>query len=280
MKNINNILIYALILISLVLSVALLLSFQSSKKLEYEFNEKKALLMKENIDMKEKLNVIERQIADKAESINALEREKDKYEEDLNGLRKDFQLKMKSLVSQLDNLGRHKRALKKKIAVLGKTSLSDQLASAASRADNADIKKVLERSLRLIDQIREGKSVDLDSMMAANETALQEVPGYEPNTMKRDYTVADAQKNTERKGRILKFDPANNYIIINLGSENGVEKGERCKIFKDGQEVGSGEVMSVRFRISAVFIDTIAFKHTMDEVREGLDVEIERNREL
>jgi hypothetical protein len=63
-------------------------------------------------------------------------------------------------------------------------------------------------------------------------------------------------------GRILSTDLANNFVVIDLGEDAGVSMGDVFKVSRDGEEIGSIEVIQVRNTISACDIKkkTTTFK--------------------
>ncbi|MDD5174101.1 MAG: hypothetical protein PHV48_04680, partial [Candidatus Omnitrophica bacterium] len=123
--------------------------------------------------------------------------------------------------------------------------------------NNENIRMVLDDSLRKIELIKEGKAVNLEPIVVKDDNALQSA-------------LLD-QENAQKKGEVLSLDKKSSLVVINLGRKEGVKEGDRLRIFKDADQIAGGEVISVRYRISAAVIDDIRYKSTIDDIKEGYE---------
>lgn len=245
-------------------------SFRNVKKAELDFNQKKAILVKENLDLKDRFDSLQETIIQKTEALSVVEKEKAALEEQLNVLKKAAMSFRVASNKELEALKKKTLALNKKISVLENSSIVQKIKKAIGREENESIKKVLEDSIDKIDMIREGKSVNLEPIIITKKESAT------PPSVKEKNEAIQAKEGKD--GIVLSVDRKNNLIVINLGHNDGVKEGYRCEILKDGQAIGSGETMSARYKVSAVFIDDFQYKATMDDIKEGFKVIIRRNQ--
>jgi len=235
MEKKSNLLSAVLILICVFGLFLALSSSMRLKKAELEFNEKKALLVKENLDLKDRLGSLEERIAKYVQ----MEKEKIALEEQLNLLKKEnedirnvyneLKLNDNALISEKDNLIKQLDALKKK---------------------NLDLAK---------------KLTDLES----GSTGLAKKGGAVELT---PIVVKPKEQAGGKLGKVLSVDAKNNLLVINLGNKDGIEKGESCTIFKDEEKIASGEIINVRYEVAAVFIEDLEYNNEMKDIKEGFTV--------
>lgn len=263
MQN-KNILSSAILTIITIFFVTLsIFLFQNLRKLELGFNEKKALLVKENLDLKDRVESLQEMVNQKTESINSFEKEKLFFDEKLNQIKKDSKELIKSYSDKLKALVRQKSVLKGQINSIKKAPPARLIQEALGKEENISIKKLLENTLNKIELIKSGKTVELEPIIVRKEKSqLQPPPPQE---------VAEKE---ERQGAILSLDRENNFMVINLGRRDGIKEGDRCEILKDGEKMAEGEIMSIRYRISAVFIDYFHNQYTINDIKEGFKVAV------
>lgn len=73
----------------------------------------------------------------------------------------------------------------------------------------------------------------------------------------------------EKSGKITSVDEKDAFIIIDLGSRDGVKKGGHCKILKDGRKIASAEIISVRYNASSCSIYDIVHEYNIADIVEG-----------
>jgi len=245
-------------------------SFRNIKKMELDFNQKKAILVKENLDLKDRLNSLQDMITRKTEALGAVEKEKAALEEQLNALKIAAESFKAASNEELGALKKKTLTLSKKIYALENSPIVQRIRDAIDKENNENIKKVLEDSANKIDMIKEGKSVNLEPIIVTGKES-----GVPSSAKEKD---GDIQAKEGKRGIVLSVDRKNNLIVINLGHNDGVKEGYRCKILKDEQVIGSAEIMSVRYRVSAAFVDDLQYKATVDDVKEGCKVIVPDNQ--
>lgn len=66
--------------------------------------------------------------------------------------------------------------------------------------------------------------------------------------------------------------------MIDLGTQDGIVKGDRCVVVKDEKVIASAEIISVRYKISAAFIDDVRYKNALTDIKEGDKVLISKEQ--
>ncbi len=248
------------LLVCVILGVVSALFFISLlRKSELEFNEKKAILIKENMDLKDKFESLEKDVSEKLASMEKLQKEKELFEERLSLIKNETAKIVESYVKQLDKLKRKNAVYMKKISTLEKSSKSatpiERVKEAISKENNRDIKKVLEDTLRKLELIKAGKSVSLEPIIVAPVSSdLVE--------------KSDAGKT----GSVLSVDRANSLIVINLGRKDGLAEGDSCKVLFNGQSIAEADVVSVRYSIAASHINLFQPKYGIEDINDGTSV--------
>jgi hypothetical protein len=51
--------------------------------------------------------------------------------------------------------------------------------------------------------------------------------------------------------KIMSIDRDNNFVVVNVGQANNLKLGDTFQVYRDGQAIGSVEVIQLRDRISA-----------------------------
>jgi len=233
--------------------------------MEVEFNAQKVALDKENLDLKIQINSIQDVVNQKMGSINAIEKEKKKMEAQIAALKNENKILSMSLSRQLDAINRKNTILKKRIATLENLSLVQRIKQAIGKEDNDSVKIVLEDMLKKVELAREGKSNTPQMPDAEPQAVVDSVERNSPQMSMGE----NAETVKEKKGAVLSLDRKNNLIVVNFGRKDGVREGDRYKICRDEKEIAQAEVMGVRYRISAAFIDDIKYKYNINDIKEG-----------
>ena len=101
----NNILLKVVLIITCILSVALNVSlYRHFRKAELEFNERKAVIIKENLGLKDRIESIQGIVAEKTEMIASLEKEKKSVENALDELKTRSELLLRIYANQIKTL--------------------------------------------------------------------------------------------------------------------------------------------------------------------------------
>lgn len=261
MHNKNILIGIVLLTVSIVSIVAAVSFFQALKKTELDFNQKKATLVKDNLDLKDRLDSIQDLIAQKTEAVAAAEKERKALEQELGILKKENETIIASSGEEIESLKQKSLILKKKIYTLENSSIVQRLKEAIDKEKNENIKKVLDDSLKKIELIREGKSVNLEPIVVKEDDAPQAVT-----------ITPSVREKAGKKGAVLSLDRKSSLVVINLGRKEDVKEGDKLHIFKEDTQIAGGEIISVRYRISAAVIDDILYKNTISDIKEGYKI--------
>jgi len=269
MQNKNTLINAALITVSVFAVIIAFSSFRHLKRMEFEFNEKKAVIVKENLDLKDRIDSIQELVNQKIESIGILEKEKKSFEDEVSLIKKENDKIIESYVKQLDTIKKKNVTLKRKVTQLEKSPIITRIKDMIEKEDNENIKKVLADTLNKVELIKAGKSVNLEPIIVTKK----ETPLVQDIERSTEETGVNAQPPAPGKeGVVLSVDKKNNLVVINLGHKDNIKEGDRIKILKDGREIARAEVLSIRYRIAAAFVDYLGPRCTISDISEGCKV--------
>lgn len=225
------------------------------KKVELNFNAQKNAMTKEIANLKSSAESLQWIVDEKTKSLDNLSKDMKTLEEQITVLRTANEEQGKTFGAQIGEFKRKNAALKKRVGALEEGSLIDRIKEALFKEDNPGIKRILDDSLNRIEMIKSGKAVSL-----------------EPIVVTRGEGIGGTTLSAGGKAIILSVDKRNNLIVINAGRNDSVKEGDRCSILKGGGEIASAEIISVRYRIAAAFVDDVQYKYTIRDVKEGYEV--------
>jgi len=256
-------------------------SFQYMKRMEADFSQQRARFTKDNQDLKDRLDSLQDMVDRKTEALGALEKEKASLSEKISALQEANRKLEKAygklqvshtyllgekemIIKQFDDVREGMLDLAKKITELEQSPAVDRIRDALYKEENAKVKKILEDALRNIELVRAGKPVNLKPIVvvgkestgapAQGETQMQEMPA------------------AGTAGKVLLVDEVANLVVIDLGRKDNIRQGSRCAILKDTREVASGEIVSIRYNLSTVYIDDMKGINFVGEVKQGDEV--------
>lgn len=269
-KNLLNMALSGACVICIVLAGYL---FNHSRSIEFDFNEKKAALLKDNLDLRDRISSLEDALKQKTSSSAALEDQRkaveselvslkaegEKIKQDYNKLNEDYVSLLgekKKLADDLESLRRENSDLKNKIGEIEKSPLVEKIKTYIDNEQNGEVKKALELALQNIEAAQAGKSVNLAPVVVESKA-------------KEGVKEQRAAEGVRRIGEVLSVDRNNNLVAIDLGDRDNVSEGDICSILKNDKELARGEVISVRYKISAVFINEVRYGRVIDDVKKG-----------
>ena len=288
MQNKNTLLVFVLLAVSTLCIFLALSSWRRLKNMELEFNEKKATLIRDNLDLKDRIQSLEEMVSKRSDDLVVLEKEKAELEASLKTLReeneklsndyKELKLTYTTLTSkkedfsrQLEELEEKNRYLSGRITELENSPLVQRIREALPGEQNEKVKKVLADALHNVELIQQGKPVDLGPIVVTGKDNTEEekmpnVLSTQDLPKKTAPALANSAGNT---GRVISVDAKNSLLVIDLGTEDGILPGDRCVVLKDEKVVASAEIISVRYKISAAFVDDVRYKNALTDIKEG-----------
>ncbi|MCX5680069.1 MAG: hypothetical protein NTZ95_05385, partial [Candidatus Omnitrophica bacterium] len=151
--------------------------FVNLKKIEREFNSKKVLLVKENVDFKYRIEAIQDTLNKKTESFDIVEKEKTLLEEKIESLKRENEEVIKSYKKDIAVIKKKNSILRKKIFTLENSPVIKRIKEASVTEENENIKQVLEEAAAKIEMIKEGKHINLAPIVVTKGGSLTQGSG-------------------------------------------------------------------------------------------------------
>jgi len=284
MDSKNVVIRIALIIICVFCSLLAWSSFRKLRNVEFEFNERKANLVKENLDLKDRLESLKEVVNKRMDNLTSAEEERESFDDKLGTLRSENEkiteaynklhldyttllTEREEVIRQLVGLKEETLSLAQKISDLENNPIVERMRNAIYTEENEQIRKVLSDALRNIELVKSGRSVDLTPIVVVgSEEEKQQAEEPAPKT---DDTKEKADLIKTKVGNILSVSIDSNIVVINIGRRDKIEEGDRCEVLKSGRGIAYGEVLRVRYNISAIYIDEIKYGNFMKDIEEG-----------
>jgi len=284
MQSKNTLLDFVFITICIFSLVLVVFMFNQLKTIKSEFNEEKSVLVQEKLDLEERVESIQNIIDQKADVHIRIEEERKSLEEELNALKEETKRQIQIYSNELDTLRINNASLAGRITALERKPLLQSLSEAIAKEKDAKVKKILERALYRAYSVYTKKGIEPEFIVAPpkpefiedeleEESAIEKSEGEgEKKEEKRITSVFGVSGTIKKQGKVLFLDKTYNMVIINLGSIDDMKDGERCIILEKGKETAQGEIIGVRYRVSAVLVDGLIQNYTLADIKEGHDV--------
>jgi len=264
MENRNTFFIAILISVCIFCIALGIFLFRHVKKIEFDFNEKEAALITENMDLQDRIEKVQETIKEKTKEINTLKKEKEKLSGRVQSAEEENEKLSKAHAERVGKLEEERELLHREIKTLKEMPITGLIRKAIAVEEDENIKKVLERTLRNMELVKSGNFIGLEPIVVTEEGGIEGFEGPK--------AAMTALHHKKRTGKILSIDKRNNLIVISLGTGNEIEEGRRLIILKSGEEIASAEIINSRYKISAAFIDDIKYGYTINDIREGYKV--------
>lgn len=168
----------------------------------------------------------------------------------------------KAVITQLDNLRQENFELKSRLMALGdkKTSLETKL------VDLQQEREILAKRLSELDQILQQRVDDIiqvkDDLKTVRSQA-KEASTKDSRVVQLEPIVVKAQEEPSKKsrsqsGQILAVNAENNFVIVDLGEDDGVKVGATFSVYRNMLKVATIEIIQTRKEISAADIKQAA----------------------
>jgi predicted nuclease with TOPRIM domain len=242
MKNKNIIILAGGFAILIIFTLA---SCQNIKKMELDFNKKKASMIKESLDLKDKLASLEELLNQKTLELARLEENTKPLKDELINLK----LESENLKSEYNQLNQKYADLKKEkdAAEEGTKALEEKYQSLSAKAT----------ALGKGSSTQSGKPVTLEPIVVSTKTTSQPQI-IQPEVIK-----------VSKAGQVISIDKKSSLIVIDLGRRDGLKEGDTCVVFKKDKKIASGQVINARYNLAAVFINKTQYKSIAGDIEEG-----------
>jgi len=150
---------------------------------------------------------------------------------------------------QIQTLGDRKLSLEKKLADM-------QSKNAALESSLASMELYIKQQMFKMDDIRT-QMEDARGAPAARPVQQEKRAGKKEAIQLPPIVVRPQQQSTAPKAdfgaqaRIISVDRDNNFVVVNIGQANDLKTGDTLQVFRDGQAIGSLQVIQTRERIAA-----------------------------
>ncbi|MDD5020265.1 MAG: hypothetical protein PHH75_05415 [Candidatus Omnitrophica bacterium] len=170
----------------------------------------------------------------------------------------------KAITDQLEAIRQENFELKSRLMALGdkKTSLEGRL------VDLQQEREILSKRLSELDQILQDRVDQIiqvkDDLKAARTEAKEasvkdsRVVQLQPIVVKAAEPQSTSQGSKPGAGQILAINDENNFVIIDLGEEDGVKVGQTFNVYRNTEKVASLEVIQIRKEIAAADIKSLS----------------------
>lgn len=259
----RTLLVFVLLSSSIFCVVLVVSMYSHFKKVERDFNVKRATLIKENLELEDSLKVVKEDLAKKEESILLLREEVKKIES--------------AYKSELVTLRRDNTFLATKIKEFRGKSLIDQLREAIEKETESQVRKYFEKMLYNAVLLKSGKSINLDPIVVAKKEERPKRQNFTSSPEETKKEISPPQTKpipilTGTRGKVLSVDNRYNLVVVNLGRRNKIKEGQRLSVLRNEKEIAQAEIINVRYKIAAAFVDDIQYRYNIHNIHEGDEV--------
>jgi chromosome segregation ATPase len=197
-------------------------------------------LNQEKEELERKLSYNEKLIDSISLELVREKKEKRKLEEEIKALKNEYRM----AIRRINTLNEEKLNLDKKLQQVQneKTELERKL-------KEANI--VLEKKILESEEAKENYSSSEKPLKPAEESAQSvELPTIVVRSQETGAEIPQ-EKVVASKGKVLAVNKEHNFIVIDLGEEQGIKIGDTFSVYRDEQKIANVEVIQTRKNVSA-----------------------------
>ncbi|MGE5279264.1 MAG: hypothetical protein ACM3L6_00785 [Deltaproteobacteria bacterium] len=170
----------------------------------------------------------------------------------------------KTITDQLDSLRQENFELKSRLMAMGdrKTSLEGKL------VDLQQEREILAKRLAELDSVlqeRVDQIIEVKNDLKAARTEAKKVSTKDSRVVQLEPIVVKATDDNASpspsaapvSGQVLAINDENNFVIVDVGEQDGVAVGQALTVTRDGMKIGTLEVIQTRKEISAADIKNV-----------------------
>jgi predicted RNase H-like nuclease (RuvC/YqgF family) len=162
----------------------------------------------------------------------------------------------RQLRQQIQSLGERKLSLEKKLSDM-------QSKNAALESSLASMELYVKQQMFQMDDIKTQMEDARGSVKASgarttqpdkrtDATGRKEAIQLPPIVVRPSQQPATSSKaNFGDQARIISIDQDNNFVVVNVGQESNIKIGDTLQVLRDGQAIGTVQVIQTRERIAA-----------------------------
>ena len=269
MKNRN--LIFELIFIAVLIVCAILTmsAYRHFKGKAFEFDKKRAVLINKNLVLKDNVGLLEEMVSTKEtmitslrSSVTRLERIREENQRTIDSLSTD----LNSLKEQYEKLSKENTFFSKQLDLLKRHPLVRTILAAFQSNNPQEAENILDSSLENLDP----NATNLSEVFSGTVDMTSSQGGKTDQIAFSDMTPLAARIT----GSLASVDKKHSLIVIDLGKRDQIKERDFLIILKNGVELGTAEVISVRYRVSAALITRVSPGYTIDDINENCTVSV------
>jgi len=221
---------------------------------------------------------LERKNEELLAKVSSLEKTKEELERKINFNARTIEILTKDLVreredkksilEEIDKLKEENISLARELKLTKK--IREDLEKELSQVQ--DEKEILERKVKDMEVTLRDKALEMDTLQKQLSQAIssaKEVMPKEAKAVELPPIVVKTETKptlptTILEGKILAVNEKESFVIIDLGSSSGIKPGDRFSVVREGDIIGSLEVIETRQDISACDI-----KSSRERLKEG-----------
>ena len=154
----------------------------------------------------------------------------------------------RQLRQQIQSLGERRLSLEKKLSDM-------QSKNAALESSLASMELYVKQQMFQMDDARESSKAGTGPQPQADKrigtSGRKEAIQLPPIVVRPQQQAAGAAADFGKQARIISVDRDNNFVVVNLGQAHELKTGDTLNVYRDGQQVGSVQVIQTRDRIAA-----------------------------
>jgi len=169
----------------------------------------------------------------------------------------------KSIGDQLENLRQENFELKTRLMAMGdkKISLEGKLVDLQQEREIlskrlAELDQILQERVDQIIQVKDDIKAARSEVKQAN-TKDSRVVSLQPIVVKAS-EQASTKSKSRSAGQVLAINEENNFVIVDMGEDDGSKVGQTLTIYRNNQKIATVEVIQTRKEISAADIKSVS----------------------
>jgi ABC-type multidrug transport system fused ATPase/permease subunit len=260
-----------LVSVAIFLIIFVISLYMNFKNTELQFNERKAVLIKENLDLEDEVGFLNEALAQKNEALAVIENKTKSAEEELERFERERETLKSEYRSQLLEIKQENTLLFERIEGLEKKTLAEHIEEAIQKEEDGNIKKFLAKMIYNIEIIKNGGNIELDPIVVTKKSDISRPAAV---AAAADVSGALPLVTPKKGGSVISVDNKYSLVVFDMGRKDGVNIGEQCVVLKGEKEVATAEIISTRYKVSAAFVYEMAYGYNINDLEKGDAVSI------
>ena len=166
---------------------------------------------------------------------------------------------LKSKISELDEVAKEYNGL-----LAEKESMKAKIASLQSDLENKN-QEINKFKVALQENATKSQEIRVEAYHSPEEVDLPPIRAQKVAKLTSPSLERVGETTAGLKGRIVTINREHNFVVIDLGKQDGIDIGNRFNVYRGEMFLGSVEIIQARDRIAAADIK---------DIKDGMDIEI------